>query len=105
MAKRKLSPALEANKWKPGQSGNPKGRPPRRTLESFVAEMLDEEVGTGESRIPRMRALAAVVVDEMLNRRNTQVMRPMFDRLWPAANTVDGTLEVVYRIHRGPKPE
>jgi hypothetical protein len=36
------SPWLKDYEWKPGQSGNPKGRPPGKTLKGWASEMLME---------------------------------------------------------------
>lgn len=82
-------PAMRKKIWKKGQSGNPKGRVARRTLESFVMELLDETIGHGRDRHPRMRALAAVIVDEVLNKRNDKVIKPILDRLWPSSMHLD----------------
>lgn len=39
----KLTPQMEAVKWKPGQSGNPKGRPKRKSLVELVQESVDKQ--------------------------------------------------------------
>lgn len=45
--KKQLGTWLEEYKWKPGQSGNPKGRPPGKSLKEwakqFLLELPDEE--------------------------------------------------------------
>lgn len=42
----------EETRWKPGQSGNPNGRPKRKTLSEYAAEHLDRIVDekTGKTR-------------------------------------------------------
>ena len=72
---------LEPYQWKPGQSGNPNGRPPNsRKLESYVSQVLDEEV----NGVRRIEVLSRVIVDEMINGRNTALTKSIMDRLWPA---------------------
>lgn len=41
--KRRLPEALERNKFKPGHSGNPSGRPKSRTLTAALRALLEEE--------------------------------------------------------------
>lgn len=38
--KRKLPAALDAVKWKPGQSGNPSGRPKKKPITEMYEELL-----------------------------------------------------------------
>ena len=37
-----LTPEMEEKKWKPGQSGNPKGRPKKRPFADKVEELLEK---------------------------------------------------------------
>jgi hypothetical protein len=81
MVKRTLPEALKEYQWKPGQSGNPKGRPKRLTLEEQVYKVLDEEQeGTGGW--DRHEALARVIVDMML-KRNPTIIKEYLARAWP----------------------
>lgn len=81
MVKHKLPKALEKYKWKPGQSGNPKGRPRKKTLEELIYEVLDEEQpGTGGW--DRHEALARVIVDMML-KRDGRIIKEYMARVWP----------------------
>ena len=41
--KHALTPEMEANKWKPGQSGNPGGRPKDPGITAIQIEMLDKK--------------------------------------------------------------
>lgn len=57
-----LPPAFIANQWKPGQSGNPKGRPKGKTLTAAIDELLDADVKGEQMR----KALARVAVQRAL---------------------------------------
>lgn len=93
-------PAMREKMWKPGQSGNPKGPPPRRSLEAIVQQLLDEQIGIGADTMTRREALATVIIDEMINRRNSPIIKELLSRLWPAAQDVNvnasGQLVVVF---------
>lgn len=82
-------PAMRERMWKKGQSGNPKGGPPRVSLEAIVERMLDEKIGRGKDAITRREALATVLVDEMINRRNVPMIRDVLQRIWPTVQKVD----------------
>ncbi len=56
--KKHLHPALEANKWSKGQSGNPKGREKgsrNKLTELFLARLAADFEAHGESAIVEMR--------------------------------------------------
>jgi len=72
---------LKPYQFKPGQSGNPKGRPARPSFESIVANILDEKIPTTDMK--KREALARVFVDMMLQ-RNPAMMREYLLREWPA---------------------
>ena len=80
------SPEFEANKWKPGQSGNPKGRPKGKTLEQVVRDVLSEAVAGTEG--DKMDALARVFVSEALVKRKSAAMSELISRLWPKPNAI-----------------
>jgi len=65
--------------WKPGESGNPAGRPKRPTFESLVAGILDQVVpGTDTTK---REALAMIFVDLMLQ-RNSRIIKEFLAREW-----------------------
>lgn len=89
-AKRKLPPQLEANKWKPGQSGNPKGRPKQQDLETVLREYLQEELDLEGERITRLDAMVRVIFSEGVTKRNAKILVAIMDRLYPKPIIIRG---------------
>lgn len=91
-------PGMKAKMWKPGQSGNPKGPPRRKTLEAHVEELMDEKIGRGKDAITRREALATLIVDELM-KRNMKLLRTYMDRVWPEVQehnlSMKGPVQVV----------
>ena len=81
----KQSPWLKPWHFKPGQSGNPAGRPKLRTFEELVREVLAEKIGDHD----KFEILARVVVDEAIQNRNIQVIKILCERLWPVSNVLE----------------
>lgn len=77
----KLTPEMIEKQWKPGQSGNPRGRPKRPSFEALVAQVLDEAVPGSDWT--KREALARVFVDELM-KRNGALIREFLAREWPA---------------------
>lgn len=60
--KRKLSPEAAKYTWKPGQSGNPAGRPPKAVcLTDTMRAYLDGTIDTQGGQITRAEALVRAV--------------------------------------------
>jgi len=60
---RKNSRNLRPKSWKPGQSGNPKGRPPKKEcLTSLLKEALENQCPTDKKK----RTWAEVLTDQLL---------------------------------------
>lgn len=72
---------LKPFQFKPGQSGNPKGRPKRISFEAQVAKILDEKIPGLD--YDKAEATARVFVDMMLS-RSESMMREFLARKWPA---------------------
>ena len=66
--------------WKPGQSGNPKGRTKNKTFEESVRAVLSENVPNTD--VTKREALARLYVD-MLFKRHTVMFKEYLDREWP----------------------
>ncbi len=66
--------------WKPGQSGNPKGRPKNKTFEEAVRAVLSEKLA--DTDLTKREALARLYVD-MLFKRHTAMFKEYLDREWP----------------------
>ncbi len=77
---------LKAWQWKPGQSGNPNGRPPRASLKALINQVLDEEIDPQtEPGVTKMNVLARIIVHEMLKptRGGHAERRLYMEREWP----------------------
>lgn len=81
-------PRFVSGQFKPGQSGNPAGRPKRKPLDEVVLEMLDQEV-TADGRT-RTDQLAVILLDEILNKRNGRMLKEVLSRLWPVKQIISG---------------
>ena len=71
---------LKQYQFKPGQSGNPAGRPKRESFESIVARVLEEKVPGTDMK--KREAMARVFIDMLLN-RNPAMMKEFLSREWP----------------------
>lgn len=69
--KHALTPAMEARKWKPGESGNPGGRP-KKDIAADIAQQLFE--GNAE--------LIARAMLKQLKKGNPKVFAVLADRAW-----------------------
>lgn len=91
--KKSLPPALEANKFKPGVSGNPGGRPKKTPLTDLYKELLDspeiiEEVRNSVRQMVKSgRMVGMLQLKEMAERVEGKVTQPieveisLFERL------------------------
>ena len=87
-------------RFKPGQSGNPRGRKSRqKTLEELVERVLRErklapaalELAAGR-KLTRQELLARVLVSAAEG-GDLEALRMLFDRLWPKPLKVDVSLD------------
>jgi hypothetical protein len=105
MANPNPTPPPEEHRWKPGQSGNPRGRPPEKPIRDALKKVLDEFEGdTGA-----IHALAKVAVKQALkgDHRFWREVRDMIDG--PIRQEMEAMLEgapvkVVVVERRGDHP-
>lgn len=82
----KLTPAMEANKWKPGISGNPGGRP--KLLTDELRSLLRQKVPND----PQKRDYAKLFIQSILQRSITKsdvLAKEVFDRIEGKASMSD----------------
>lgn len=69
--------------FKPGQCGNPKGRPKGKSLKSVLNELLADEITLVEAgkkrKMKANEAIALTLIKEALN-GNVQAIKEIFDR-------------------------
>ena len=58
---RRLPPV--ETRFKPGQSGNPNGRPKGQSITAILRRLLDEETGHGKNRKTRAEKLAKALIE------------------------------------------
>lgn len=67
--------------WKPGQTGNPKGRPKNRTLTEIVREYMEKEGMTPDGRELILSEAMAETILKMALGGNTEVIKELWARL------------------------
>lgn len=77
MARNKLTPEMEASKFKPGQSGNPKGRPRKMTAQ--VEQLMGMEFNIKMSKDTRSE-----ILESMLEMSITDLTKIANDKNAPA---------------------
>jgi len=74
----------ELNQFKPGESGNPSGRPRgSRNLSTILAEMLEEEIEITEAGVKSKKKFADVIVRKLIRKANEgdiKAIQVIFDR-------------------------
>lgn len=67
--------------WKPGKTGNPKGRPKNRTLTEIVREYMEKEGKLPDGREMILSEAVAETILKMVLRGNTEVIKELWNRL------------------------
>ena len=84
-------PLCRDQRWKPGESGNPAGRPKTPSLETILRKYLGEKISVGTpDETTRMEAMAKLVFSEGVTNRNHRIMIALLDRLWPKPIKIQG---------------
>lgn len=83
--------------WKPGVSGNPKGRPRGLTFTEVARKYLGEEI-PGETELTRMGKLVHVLYDLSVE-GNMKACKLLLERVDPAKQRIDQTTLKVLQIH------
>lgn len=69
---------IERHKFKPGQSGNPNGRPKKiPNLEKIIGEVLGDE----DDPDSKIRKIVETLADRAIKRGDTRAVDILFDRL------------------------
>jgi hypothetical protein len=95
-----LHPNVLRQRFRPGQSGNAKGRGKGRTMEEVVQAILDEEI-PGSDATTRREAMARVLVAEALSSKPKRwAVELIMERVWPKRVSHDvtstGSLTIVF---------
>lgn len=81
--KRKLTPQMEAAKWKPGQTGNPGGRPKKKPISEMYErllgepEFLEQLEGSVRKMILSGRMVGQLQLKEMTDRVEGKITQPI----------------------------
>ena len=81
-----------ATRFKPGQSGNPGGRP--KGLSTIAHKVMTEAVAAGD--VTKAETVVRKLFDLAME-GNVQAIKLLLDREWPANTTVEVTADVTLR--------
>jgi hypothetical protein len=86
--------------WLPGQSGNPKGRPPKEfSITAQLEEALKVKTDTGQTKL---QVLAERIVDKAISITNPQLVKLVLDRIdgpLKEQATVSNTVSFIKVVH------
>lgn len=84
-------PKMLAHRWKPGQSGNPAGKPRTPTLEEIMRKHLGGMVEGTDST--RLEVMSKQIFSMGVTKKNAKVLIALMDRLWPKPIKIIGDAE------------
>jgi hypothetical protein len=82
-SKRRIHPAMEAHKWKPGESGNKSGRPKRKPITELYKELLSDPENLEMVRTSIIKSISGgqmamvLLLREMTDRVEGKVTQPI----------------------------
>ena len=83
-------------RFKPGESGNPAGRPKGKTLEQSIKDILGEEVvGPDGDAVSKLEILSRVVMDKAIHDRDIATISLLAKRLWPEVRQHEVSADVL----------
>ena len=88
-------------RWKPGQSGNPKGRPKEKTMDEHMRAVLGESVvGPDGADVTRMEIVCRILADKAIRERDLATISLLAKRMWPEINRheVSGSLSLEQQL-------
>lgn len=100
VAKTELPEGFKKQMWKKGQTGNPKGRPKKRSFQELVESALDEEIS--KMGIIKRELLAKLYVDRLLKQKNKEDFSHYIKRVWPevSKHEVAGDLDLNHEMRQ-----
>lgn len=80
-------PWLDPHRWQKGQSGNPAGRPRRKSITEIVNELLDKPIAS-DSEVTQRELLCEKLI-EMANNGHKTAISELLARLDPATKKAE----------------
>ncbi len=90
---RTITDAQRAAQFKPGESGNPKGRPKGKTWDEAMTVFLAGLLEKDPKQRTRLEAAVEIAFSEAFTKRNAKIMVAIMDRLWPKPLKIQGNPE------------
>jgi len=111
----------DAAKFKPGQSGNPKGKPTGKTLHTLLNELLEKATPQeirdtkfvkeflfqgkgGKKKVTNAEALAARLIARALVNNDMKAIKEIFDRVGGTTNAA-GDLNITVHVNNEQRAE
>lgn len=80
-AKNRLTPKMIASQWKPGQTGNKSGRPPRFKVLAEYVRSIGEEIAEKKTGLTRLEKMLRRLYDDGTNGK-VEAARLLLERGW-----------------------
>ena len=85
-------------RWKKGQSGNPNGRPKKKSFRELVEKELDSEIK--KLGIDKREMVAVLFVDRLLKQKSKEDFTHFIKRVWPeiSKHEVRGDVDLTHEM-------